>query len=184
MSWALAATPGTLPGANGTLYYNQVASPTSPILLRRVNGDGTGNQPVLVNLPSTMYPTISRDGRRMLVTSPDPGRPFKMSQNVYVLNLPTGLLSRATSYEDEVVLGGVRFTNDLAQLFGNQTVSSYKVNFPYHKAFSPDGMRVVVMNLFKAGSIVLGTPLGPNDIEASSGRLPFVDVFNLAACRT
>ncbi len=177
---AFVAASTVVQAANGVLYYNQIASPTAPVLLRRINGDGTADQPVLVNLPATLYPTISRDGRRLLVTSPDPGRPFKISQNVYVLDLLTGAFGRATSYQDEFVLGGVRFNDDLAQRFGDNTISSYKVNFPYHKAFSPDGSRVVVMNLFKSGSIVLGTPLDSNEVQASSGRLPFVDVYNLA----
>jgi hypothetical protein len=145
-----------------------------------VNADGSGDQPIAVNLPSTLNPTISRDGRRLLVTSPDPNRPFKMSQNVYVLDLVNGLVGRATSYEDEVVQNGVRFQTDIQQLFGNNTISSYKINFPYYKAFSPDGLRVVVMNLFKSGVITLGSPLSPNDVQASSGRFPIVDVYNLS----
>src|SRR5258708_26074967 len=114
---AFIAVSSVLDRANGVLYYNQIPFPTAPVLLRRINGDGTGDQPVFVNLPSTLYPTISRDGRRMLVTSPDPGRPFKISQNVYVMDLLTGALGRATSYQDEFVLGGVRFNDDLGQRF-------------------------------------------------------------------
>jgi hypothetical protein len=73
--------------------------------------------PVPVNLPSPIYPTISRSGRFLLMTSTDPGRPFKISNNVYIGDLLTGALFRTTTYEDEYVSGGVRFTNDLAQLF-------------------------------------------------------------------
>src|SRR5258706_12307442 len=112
MLCAFIALSNVLDGANGVLYYNQIPSSTAPVLLRRINGDATGDQPVFVNLPSTLYPTISRDGRLMLVTSPDPGRPFKISQNVYALDLLTGFLGRATSYQDEFVLGGVRFNDD------------------------------------------------------------------------
>lgn len=167
-------------GANGIVYYNRFTSLNTPATIRRVGGDGTGDQAFAVNLPAPIYPTISRNGRFLLMTSTDPGRPFKISNNVYIEDLLTGALGRATSYEDEYVLGGVRFTNDISQLFGNNTISSYKINYPYHKALSPDGTRVVVLNLFKSGSVVLGTPLDPNEVQASSGRLPFVDVYNLA----
>ena len=167
-------------GANGVVYYNQFTSLNTPGTVRRVGGDGTGDQAVAVNLPSPFYPTISRNGRFLLMTSTDPGRPFKISNNVYIGDLFTGALGRATSYEDEYVSGGIRFTNDLSQLFGSTTISSYKVNYPYHKALSPDGTRVVVMNFFKSGSVMGGAPLDGAEVVASSGRFPVVDVYNLA----
>jgi hypothetical protein len=141
------------------VYYNRFTSLNTPATIRRVGGDGTGDEAFAVNLPSPIYPTISRNGRFLLMTSTDPGRPFKISNNVYIADLLTGAFGRATSYEDEVETGGVRFKTDLAQLFGNNTISYYKVNYPYHKALSPNGTQVVVMNLYKSGSIVLGTPL-------------------------
>ncbi len=165
--------------AGGQIFYNRITA-GGATALKRIDGDGTADQTVALNLPSSLYPTVSRNGRVLLVTSPDPGRPFKISQNVYAIDLATGFTGRATSYSDEVVMNGVRFDTELAQLFGNNTISSYKVNFPFHKALSPDGTRVVTMNLFKSGSITLGTPLDPNDVQASSGRFPIVDVFNLS----
>ena len=175
-----AAVMAPLDGADGVVFYQRIPSATAPITLGRVNADGSDIQPFAVNLPSVFNPTVSRNGRLMLVTSPDPGRPFKLSRNVYVIDLLTGATGRATSYEDEVELGGVRFRRDLAQLFGNNTISSYKINFPNYKAFSPDGTRVVVMNLFKSGVITLGTQFGVNDVQASSGRFPIVDVYNVS----
>ncbi len=177
---AVAVSETSTQGANGVLFYNSFQSPNAPPTLRRINGDGTGDQAIAVNLPSVLYPTLSRDGRRLLVTSPDPGRPFKISQNVYAIDLVTGFIGRATSYQDEFVSDGVRFADDLARFFGNNTISSYKVNFPNYKAFSPNGAQVVVMNMFKSGSIVLGTALNGSDVQASSGRFPVVDVYNLA----
>lgn len=167
-------------GANGVVYYNSFLTPSSAATVRRVGGDGTGDQPVAVNLPEPSYPTVSRNGRLLMVTSPDPGRPFKMSKNVYIRDLLTGALGRATSYEDEVVLNGVHATNDLGQLQGNQFVSGYKIYFPWHKALSPDGTRIVVMNLFKAGLLTQGSGFNPYDIDLSAGRTPYVDVYNLA----
>lgn len=176
----LGASAWTANGANGVVYYNRITSLNTPATIRRIGGDGTGDQAVPVNLPSPIYPTISRNGRFLLTTSTDPGRPFKISNNVYVGDLLTGALFRTTSYEDEYTSGGIRFTNDLSLLYGSTIVSSYKVNFPYHKALSPDGTRVVVMNLFKSGSVMLGQTLNGEDVIASSGRFPVVDVYNLA----
>jgi len=177
---AMVALIGPTFGANGLIYYNRITSLNAPATLRRVGGDGTGDQALPVNLPSPIYPTISRDGRFLLVTSPDPGRPFKISNNVFIADLFTGALGRTTSYEDEVVLDGALFARDLLELAGKPNVSSYKVNFPYHKAFSPDGSRVVVMNLFKSGSVSGGTPFDPGASTISSGRFPVVDVYRVA----
>jgi len=167
-------------GADGVIFFNRLPNAVSPITLSRVNADGSGLQNVPINLPAAMNPSVSRNGRVLLVTSPDPGRPFKQGLNVYAIDLLTGVIGRATSYSDEAVLGGIRFNRDLAELLGNRTISSYKIHYPYHKAFSPDGSRVVVMNQFRSGVITLGTPLGENDIQPSSERFPIIDVFNLA----
>jgi hypothetical protein len=163
-------------GANGVLYYNQITSPTTPALVRRINGDGTGDQLVPVNLPAPIYPTISRNGRFLLLTSTDPGRPFKISNNVYIADLFTGALFRTTTYLDEYQIGSLSFVGDLAQMFDDPTVSKYSVHFPYHKALSPDATRTVVLDLWKEASV--SGPLSGADVVSSSGRFPKVDVFS------
>ena len=163
-----------LEAANGTLFYNRIPTATSPAFLRRIDGDGTADQAIPINLPSALNPTPSRDGRRLLVTSPDPARPFQMSQNVFVIDFVTGTLGRATTYQDESVVDGVLFRSDLAQRLGDNRISSYKLHNPIHKAFSPEGGRVVVMNVFKSGIV-----FNPADVQSASGRFPIVDVFNL-----
>lgn len=168
---------GNVRAADGSIYYNRFETTGGQPTVRRIGGDGTGDQAFPLNLPSGLYPTISRNGRLLMVTSPDPTRPFKISQNVYVADLTTGGLTRTTSYEDEFVRNGILFTNDLSKVFGDITVSSYKVNFPYHKALSPEGARVVVMNLFKSGAATLGSGVDSMEVLNSSGRLPFVDVY-------
>ena len=160
--------------ANGTVFYNRIPTANSPAFLRRIDGDGTADQAIPINLPSALNPTPSRDGRRLLVTSPDPARPFQMSQNVFVIDFVTGALGRATTYQDESVVDGVLFRSDLAQLLGDNRISSYKLHNPIHKAFSPEGGRVVVMNIFKSGIV-----FNPADVQSASGRFPIVDVFNL-----
>lgn len=178
--FASSVAPTALQAANGSIYYNEIATANSPVLLRRINGDGTGAQQLAINLPSTLYPAISRNGRILLVTSPDPGRPFKISQNVYVIDLITGAMGRATTYLDEFELGGMRFQDDLGKQFGT-LISSYVVNFPYHKALSPEGSRVVVMEFQKAAiTSQVPSPLSMTDVQSASQRIPIVDVFNLS----
>ncbi|MBI3414164.1 MAG: PD40 domain-containing protein [Verrucomicrobia bacterium] len=177
-SWSASA-------ADGFIYYNQIAMLNAPATLHRVNADGTDNQALPVNLPAALYPAASRDGLRLLLTSTDPGRPFKISNNVFLQDLPTGLLGRITSFEDVVQFaGGIITTNDLGQTNGNRNVSGYTINFPYHKAFSPDGSRVVVMNLRKTGSVTRDSPIsstnGPGQLYVGSGRVPVAEVYRVA----
>lgn len=173
----------TARGAEGVVYYNRISTANTPAALRRVNADGNGDQAVPVDLPSAIYPTVGRDGRRLLLTSPDPGRPYKISNNVFVQDLPTGALGRITGFQDVVTTKGVLLTNDLGQPAGNRDISGYTINFPYHKAFSPDGSRVAVMNLRKTGSVTLQTPLDPGrstELTAGSGRVPVVEIYRVA----
>ncbi len=171
------------PAANGIVYYNRFA-PNTPATVRRIGGDGVGDQAVGLNLPEPTHPTLSRSGRFLLATSRDPGRPFMLTRNVYLFDLVTGSSGRITTYFDEVIQDGVRFRRDLAQLIGDTTISAYTIHAPDHKALSPDGTRVVVMDLFRSGSVNQGgfgsDGFDPNELTISSGRLPQVDVFNVA----
>ena len=180
----LAGSLAGLQAATGTLLYNQVLSPTSPITLRRVQPDGTGDQPVLVNLPAALHPAVSRDGRRLLLTSKDPGRPFKLSQNVFILDLPTAAIGRITRFEDVLNTQGVLLTNDLGQVIGDRINSGYTINLPYHKAFSPDGTRVAVMNMRKTGTVsrdnMHSITNNPGVEGAASGRFPVVEIYRVA----
>ena len=169
---------GTAQGANGVVYYNRFTSLSTPATIRRVGGDGTGDQAVAVNLPAPVYPTLSRNGRFLLMTSTDPGRPFKISNNVYIADLLTGSLLRTTTYNDEFQIANISQQGDLGQLFGQQNIQKYSVNFPYHKALTPDGTRTVVMNLWKEASV--SGPLQGTDVISSSGRFPKLDAFNIA----
>ena len=120
-----------MPAADGTLFYNEVATPASPYVVRRVSADGMNAQVVPISLPSPGYPQVSRDGRRLLVTSSDPGRPFKISTNVYAVDLGTLTAVRVTNFEDEVRLtDGVPLTGELGNLgtfiLGNRARSAVR----------------------------------------------------------
>jgi hypothetical protein len=166
------------------LYYNRVPGANLPATLRWVNGDGSGDQPLQVNLPSVLHPTASRDGRQLLLTSKDPGRPFKLSNNVFSLDSATALIRRVTGFEDVLSTQGILLTNDLGQAIGDRINSGYTLNFPYHKAYSPDGTRVVVMNMRRTGTVSRDTAHSitnnPSGEGAISGRFPVVEIYRVA----
>ena len=174
----------TLLAADGVIYYNSIPTLTAPAALRRVNADGSGDQAVAVNLPAGLYPTASRDGRRLLLTSQDPGRPFKISNNVFTHDIATAAVSRITSFEDILTTQGLQITNDLGQTIGDRINSGYTINYPYHKAFSPDGTRVVVMNLLKRGTVSRDTinsiTNDPGELGAISERFPALEIYRVA----
>jgi len=173
----LASTP--VEAATGTLFYNQVLTPEGLTTLRRVSGDGTGDQLVPVPLLSAAFPSVSRDGRRLLVTSPDDRRPFMISRNVYVLDLLTGGIGKVTAFEDIYRNNQTVLTNNVGDPATNRLITSYTHHFPYHKAFSGDGTRVAVMNLPRTGGVTLDVPFSSGDSQQlfGSGRSPELEVY-------
>jgi hypothetical protein len=170
-------------GADGVIYYSSIPTLNGPAALRRVNADGSGDQGMAVNLPAPVYPTASRDGRRLLLTSQDPGRPFKISNNAFTYDIASATTAFVTHFEDIVMVNGVLLTNNVGDpSVTNRNISSYTINFPNHKAFSPDGSRVVVMNLRKSGSVTRDTPFptGETTLNAGSGRFPVVEIYSVA----
>lgn len=165
--------------APGTLYYARVPTPTSAFELRRISADGTGDTPVPIPLPSAGYPSASRDGLRLLVTSPDPGRPFKISRNVYSFEPQTGLTIPVTQFEDLYRINNQVLTNATGDPTTNRSINAYTIHFPNHKAFSPDGRRVAVMDLPRTGGSTLDVPLqgGTTDQVLGGDRAPVLEVY-------
>jgi WD40 repeat protein len=184
LGMVMAMVGGSLPASDGVIFYNRIAAPNAPVTLWRVGADGTGDRPVPVNLPAPIYPTGSRLGQRLLVTSTDPGRPFKISNNVFLYDVNSGQSGRITQFEDVGQIQNVSITNDLGQVTNNFVYSGYTINFPYHKAFSPDGSRVVVVNLRKTGSTSRDGPSsstnGPGQLYVTSGRFPAIEIYRVA----
>lgn len=181
-SMLLAVASATIQASEGILYFNRIQSFVSAPTLNRANADGTGEQLVPVPLPGTFNPTVSRDGRFVLLTSPNPARPFKISNDVFVYDLATGLAQRATGYEDLVRYSdGILLTNDLAgtNVIGDRNVVGYSVNFPFHKAISPDQTRLAVVNLQRVGTSTTDVPRtnGTFELTLGSYRAPIVEVF-------
>ncbi len=171
--------------ATGVIYFNGTESSTTPMSLRRINADGTGFQIVSVNLPEPAFPVASRDGRRVLVTSGDPGRPFKLSRNIFSLDLAAGGITKVTSFEDSVRTGAgplVTLTNGVAASTNDATWTSYTIHFPYHKAYSPDGRQVAVMDLPRSGGSTLSASRtnAPTEQFLGGGRMPSLEVYPAA----
>ena len=168
---------------SGVIFYNAVETYASPITLRRVNPDGSDNQAVLVDLPEPSFPVASRDGAKLLLTSGDPGRPFKISRNVFSLDLRTGGVARVTAFEDIVRNGAgqtIIKTNGIAAATNDTTFTSYTIHFPYHKAFAPDGRRVAVVDLPRTGGSTLSVSRtnAPTEQILGSGRAPSLEVHD------
>lgn len=173
---------GNATAATGTVFYNQILAPDAATTLRRVNADGSGDQPVPVPLFSAALPTVSRDGRFLLVTSPDDQRPFMISRNVFVLDLITGGIGKVTAYEDIYRNNESILTNNVGNPSTNRLITSYTHHFPYHKAFSGDNSRVAVMNLPRTGGSTLDTPFHSGDSQQllGSGRSPELEIYPTA----
>jgi len=166
----------------GIIYFNTIPSLNSPATLVRANGDGSAAQTIPLSLPSALYPTASRDGRRLLITSPDPGRPFKMSNNVFAIDLTNGGMAKVTNFEDLVTQNGASVNVELGQLTSGNGL--YRISYPWHKAFSPDGSQVAFINLRREGEVSQSLPFPggtPNDLVAASGRYPVVDVNSVSS---
>lgn len=170
-------------GAGGVIYFNQVTSVSTPVSLRRVQADGTGNTLIPVALPSPTHPVASRDGTRLLLTSNNPDRPFMLSRNVFSLSLVNGQMNQVTGYEDLFQVNHSFITNSVGNASTNRFVTSYTLHYPDHKAMSGDNSAVVVMDLPRTGGSTLDMANNvPNGLPSGgqtfgSGRAPGIEVF-------
>jgi hypothetical protein len=134
-------------GADGTIYYNRTANASSAPAVRAIRADGSNDRPIPIALPFAAHPTVSRDGRHLLVTSADPVLFGQMiSQNVFRVDLATGATTPITHFVDTLSDGVVTYIN----LFNEpdfDTYSYYTSHLPNFKAFSPAGDRVASLSL-------------------------------------
>lgn len=182
---ALIASPALsrIDAAGGIIYYNATVNSGSPAQLRRINGDGTGAQTVATPFKEASFPVASRDGRRLLVTAPDPARPFKVTQNAYSIDLATGQILQATAYEDfvrtkagEIIVkpdGALEHPDD-------PVVSAYTTHLANAKAYSPDGRRIAVMDLAATSGTLQNTDSTLQSFNASSPTLHLHELGQLS----
>ncbi len=111
--------------------------------LREMAANGTGDRAVAVALPEPGLPVWSRDGRTLALSSTEPGRPNKVSRDVYLMDGTTGAVRKLSQFEDYAD--------------GN----TFRKYYTSAKAFSPDGRRLastVLLNTSVVGSGITTTP--------------------------
>jgi hypothetical protein len=156
-------------GAAGTIFYN--SSSGSPAMSVRATGaDGSNPREIPLTVPSPAFPTVSRDGRSLLVTSGGPLASVMLSQNVFHIDLATGVTVPISHYIDTTSDGITIYTNDLGKTDFN-TYSYYTTHLPIHKAFSPNGDRVALLDL----SAVSGRQ--PGGVRLAAVQSPVLEVF-------
>ncbi len=93
-------------------------------------GIGTDTQ-IQVNLPEQAFPKISNSGRFMGVTSSDPVRPGKISQNIYLIDFANNNSTRMLVENNDLV---------------DPQSGAAQTTLPLFKAFAPDGSFVAASN--------------------------------------
>ena len=99
--------------------------------LRLINSDGSGDRLLPLALPEPGFPSFSKDGRFIAITSQSPGRPAQSTKNVFLLNLLTSQLSQVTPLEDHV------------------TADDFTYYLPWYHALSPDSGSIAVWNFVR-----------------------------------
>jgi hypothetical protein len=135
-----------------------------------IRADGSNDHPVPIALPFAAHPTVSRDGRHLLVTTADPVLTPMLSQNVFSVDLATGAGTRITHYVDTLSDGITTFTNVLDEP-DFETYSYYTTHLPIYKAFSPTGDRVAILDL----AAVSGRP--PGGVRLPAIQAPVLEVY-------
>jgi hypothetical protein len=143
--------------------------------LSRVNADGSGDQAINTGLPVTTFPAWSRDGSLLALTSVNPQRPSKISQDVFVYNPVNGTSQLIVPFEDSVTVepvfsGGIKV--------GEQNRFSYVV--PIYKAFSPDRNHLAVATLVTSGFYQTQQPPALDQLSGTT-QTPVLQIYNMAS---
>ena len=157
-------------GSSGTIYYNH--TPNAPRVpgVRAIGADGSNDRPIPIALASAAHPTVSRDGRSLLVTSVDPLLLVMISQNVFSVDLVTGVTTPITHYVDTLSDGITTYTNQFNEP-DFDTYSYYTSHLPNYKAYSPTADRVAILNL----SSVSGKQ--PGGVRLPPTQSPVLEVY-------
>ena len=154
----------------GTIFYNHVANAGAKPTVRVIRADGSNDLAVPIALPFAAHPTVSRDGRHLLVTSSDPVLTQMLSHNVYSVDLTMGNITKITHYVDTLSDGNVTFTNVFDEP-DFQTYSYYTSHLPNYKAYSPTADRVAILDL----TSVSGKP--PGGVRQAAIQAPVLEVY-------
>jgi hypothetical protein len=157
--------------AQSTVYY-LVPGANATFSLARVNADGTGDTLINTGLTTPTFPAWSKDGLELALTSVNPQRPSKISQDVFAFFPANGAVQLIVPFSDSTTVKPV-FNPDGSQA-GSQNLFSYVV--PVYKAFSPDRAHIAVASLVTSGFTQTQTP----DLKSLSGvtQTPMLQIYN------
>jgi hypothetical protein len=170
----LAALPVALAQTETSSIYYLRSVPPDQFQLAFIAPDGTGDQPLTTGLTVPTFPSWAKDGSLLALTSVNPQRPSKISQDVFTINPVTGAVQLALQFVDQtsvepVFSGGIQV--------GVQNRFSYSV--PLYKAFSPDRTRLAVSRMVTSGFYQTQQPPALDQLSGT-GQVPFLEVYNLA----
>ncbi len=158
---------------NSAIYYLR-PTPSNGLQLARINQDGSADQIVNAGLPVPSFPSWTKDGTVLALTSSNPQRPSKISQDVYAYSPATGTSRLVVPFEDMVTVepvfsGGVKI--------GERNKFTYVV--PVYKSFSPDRKRIVVASLVTSGFYQTQQPPFLESLSGTS-QTPLLQIYNVA----
>jgi len=119
------------------LYLQLISDSPERFQLRQVNGDGSGDTAIGLPFADVRIPTWSRDAALFAISAPNPNRPNERSLNVYAINPATGAIGQITAFQDIVA---------------DSQTGTFRWNFPFYKAFSPDRGAMAVSSLIVQGT--------------------------------
>lgn len=146
---------------------------TNAFQLARIGADGAGDQLIQTGLPAPSFPAWSSDGSLLALTSPNPQRPSKISQDIFAYSPTTGTTRLIVPFEDQTTVEPV-FSDGIK--IGERNKFSYVI--PIYKAFSPNRNRIVVSSLVNSGFYQTQQPL----LDSLSGvsQTPILQIYGVA----
>lgn len=97
----------SVPAGAQVIFGSVVDSPDGPVHAVFQVNDGTVTQ-VKTGLPNNQYPSISRDGGQLVISSPDPQRPFEASWDLFAFDRNTGQTRKLVDNETQELPDGSR----------------------------------------------------------------------------
>ncbi len=133
------------------IYYNRPTGPNQAFQLWQMDPSGANERIVALNLPEPVIPKWSPDGKLLALSSSTPGRPNKLSWDIFTLDPTTGKTTSVVAFQDEVK------TVDLPQ-GGTELRSGFSL--PVYKALSPDQAQIAIWQFVRVAVTQNGTPTG------------------------
>jgi hypothetical protein len=137
--------------------------------LARVNADGTADTAINTGLTTPIFPAWSKDGSVLALTSVNPQRPAKISQDVFSYFPATGAVQLIVPFEDSVTVEQPVPNGPLQNRF------SYVL--PLYKAFSPDKAHIAVASMVTSGFTQTQQAVDPSSLSGVT-QTPVLQLYN------